>query len=169
MVWLSFSTLRVSSAVRIHLHRLALAVPAILLSNTYSLAQDASSPFTLAQVTTGHMSYQFYCASCHGEDLQGGGDAPPLAGPFFNHNWSKWSVSMLYQFTSQSMPQGLEGELSAETYSNIVSFLLAANGAKPGSTPFDPKSGVKIGDIADGRIATAVINAPVDPQAGPTQ
>ena len=60
------------------------------------------------------------------------------------------------------MPQGLEGELKPEEYSSIIAYLLAANGAKPGPTPFTGKSDVKIGDITDGRIAASVVNAPVE-------
>lgn len=63
------------------------------------------------------------------------------------------------------MPQGLEGDLKPKTYSNIVAFLLAANGAKTGSAPLNPDSGMKIGDIANGNTVLAIINAPIDPKA----
>ena len=153
---------------------LAVAVAVLFLSNSDGLAQDTPSPFTQAEVVAGHAGYHDYCAGCHGDELQGaglqgGGDAPQLTGPNFNQDWSKQTIRVLYQYVSKTMPDGLAGDLSAKAYYNILSFLLAANGAKPGSAPFNPDSDIKIGDIADGHIVTAVTNAPIDAQAGATQ
>jgi hypothetical protein len=103
-----------------------------------------------------------------GGGLQGGSDAPPLTGATFKQDWSKYTVRVLYRFVSKTMPEGLEGDLSAKAYSNILSFVLAANGASPGAEPFNPESSLKIGDIANGQTVTAVINAPIE-QAGPAQ
>jgi hypothetical protein len=127
------------------------------------------SAFTQAEVTAGHAAYTGYCAGCHGDYLQGGGlqggsDAPPLTGPTFKQDWSKYSIQVLYRFASKTMPEGLEGDLSATTYSNVLSFVLAANGAKPGAEPFNPNSNIKIGDIANGQTVVAVIEAPIDAQ-----
>ena len=132
---------------------------AITLGGHAALAQ--TGPFTQAQVTTGHNDFANYCASCHGYDLAGGGEDPPLTGPFFSQDWSKYSVSQLYAFVANTMPQGLEGELKPEEYSSIIAYLLAANGAKPGSATFTGKSDVKIGAIADGKTVSSVVNAPV--------
>ncbi len=134
------------------------------------LAQGIKSPFTQAEVTAGHASYQGYCAGCHGDELQGGGlqgggDAPQLTGPNFNQDWSKQTIRVLYQYVSKTMPDGLAGDLSAKTYRDVIAFLLAANGASPGSTPLDPNSSTRIGDIANGRLVTAVTSVPIDPQA----
>jgi len=136
-----------------------------------ALAQTASrgpAPFTQAEVTAGHADYAGYCSSCHGETLLGGGDAPPLGGAFFSSDWSKYSISKLYQFVSTAMPQGLEGELKSEEYSDIIAFLLAADGAKPGTASFDKNSNITIGSIITGMPAPAVINAPVS-QSGAAQ
>jgi cytochrome c553 len=168
MVWLRFLMLKVSSAACVHFHRLALVVPAILLSNTSSLAQNARSPFTQAQVTAGHASYFTYCSQCHGESLLGGGEVPPLTGPSFAHDVSKETIRDFYRYVSTAMPQGLEGDLKPEQYSDIITFLLAANGAKPGSMPFDKNSSEVIGSIANGVEVPAVVNAPV-PQGGAAQ
>ena len=140
------------------------------LGSNDGLAQNATSPFTQAEVTAGHVSYHGYCAGCHGDEMQGGGsqgggDAPPLTGPNFNQDWSKYTIRVLYQYASKTMPDGLAGDLDAKTYRNILAFLLAANGAKPGAAPFDPNSGTKIGDIANGRLVPAVTDAPMDRQA----
>jgi mono/diheme cytochrome c family protein len=110
----------------------------------------AQAPFTQAEVTAGHAAYVAYCSACHGESLLGGGDAPPLSGAFFSGDWSKYSIAKLYAFVSNAMPQGLEGELKPEEYSDIIAFLLAADGAKPGTVAFDKNSSVNIGSIITG-------------------
>ncbi len=132
------------------------------------LAQAAPRTFTQAQVMAGHASYHDYCSGCHGDNLQGGGlqggsDAPPLTGAFFAQDWSKYTIRTFYQYVSKDMPAGLEGDLSAKTYADILSFLLAANGAKPGAQPLDPNSSVKIGDIADGKTVASILGAPIRP------
>jgi mono/diheme cytochrome c family protein len=130
-------------------------------------AHGAPAAFTKAQVTAGHASYHGYCSGCHRDNLAGGGleggsDAPPLTGALFRANWSKYTIRTLYQYVSKDMPAGLEGDLSPKTYADIVSFLLAANGAKAGKAPLDPNSPIKIGDIADGHTVAAVVNAPIE-------
>jgi mono/diheme cytochrome c family protein len=144
----------------------------LILSMEESLAQQSNSPFTQDEVKAGHVGYHGNCAGCHGDNLQGGGlggggDAPPLTGALFNQDWSKYTIKTLYQYVSKTMPDGLAGDLSANTYSQIVSFLLAANGAKAGPTAFDPNSNITIGDIANGVTVYAVTNAPLDEQAEP--
>jgi hypothetical protein len=57
-------------------------------------------------------------------------------------------------------------EIYAKAYSNILPFLLAANGAKPRSAPINPNSDIKIGNIANGHVVAAVTNASIDAQAG---
>lgn len=132
-------------------------VSIVVVGGQPALAQ--SGPFTQAQVTAGHENFIGYCSSCHGGDLAGGGDAPPLTGAFFSNDWAKYSVSQLYAFVANAMPQGLEGELKPEEYSSIIAYLLAANGAKPGTAAFTGKSDVKIGAIADGKTVPALIGA----------
>lgn len=154
-------------------HKGLVAAISIMSLSDNALAQPSSNPFNQAEVIAGYASYHGYCAGCHGDQLQGGGvqggDAPPLTGAIFVHDWSKYTIRVLYQFISKTMPDGLAGDLSAKTYSNIISFVLAANGAKPGRETFDPNSSTKIGDIADGRIVAAVTDAPIDAQARASQ
>jgi cytochrome c len=145
---------------------LAAGITTFCLSGGDGLAQNTPSPFTQAEVTAGHARYHDNCAGCHGDALQGGGsqggsDAPQLTGPNFNQDWSKYTIKVLYRYVSKTMPDGLAGDLDAKTYRDVLAFLLAANGAKPGPAPFDPNSSIKIGDIANGRLVPAVVNAPI--------
>lgn len=138
---------------------------ALVLGSGVCLAAPTNGPFTEAEVVAGHASYHGYCAGCHGEDLQGFTDAPPLTGATFKFDWSKYTIRIFYDFVSKTMPAGLEGDLSAETYSNVIAFLLAANGAKAGSAHLNPNSSIKIGDIAKGGPVYTIIRAPINPKA----
>lgn len=143
-----------------------IVVAALSLNACDGTKKASNSSFTQAEVAAGHASYHNYCSGCHRDDLQGGGlqggsDAPPLTGVTFKNDWSKYSIHVLYRFVSKTMPEGLEGDLSPSTYSNIISFILAANGAKSGATAFNPNSNTKIGNIANGQTVTAVIEEPI--------
>ena len=138
------------------------AAAILLLPRVSALAQDGPGPFTQAQVTAGREAYLGACAGCHGADLGGVEDAPPLTGQNFNIDWSASTIRNFYQFISTSMPTGAAGDLSTDTYYNISAYLLAANGAKPGTVPFNKDSDVKIGAIADGKTVAAVVNGSDD-------
>jgi alcohol dehydrogenase (cytochrome c) len=137
--------------------QILLLAAAIALNGSEALAQTDPGPFTKAQVTAGRAAFMANCAGCHGPALTGAGDAPALTGPGFNASWALRSTRELWQFIAASMPYGNAGNLSDETYTNVVAFLLAANGARPGPKPFTQDTGVKIDSIADGQTVTAVI------------
>lgn len=88
----------------------------------------------------------------------GGGGAPALTGPNFQEDWLNKSAGQLFNFASSNMPLNFAGLLPRETYVNIVSFILAVNGARPGPNAFTGNSDVRIGAIADGKTVTAVLN-----------
>ena len=93
---------------------------------------QASGPFTAAQASAGHAAFLESCASCHNKTLQGGGEAPALAGSAFMGSWGQRSAAELYGAIKASMPMGNANSLAPETYQQIVAFLLQANGAMPG-------------------------------------
>lgn len=127
----------------------------VLLTSATAMAQD--SAFTQEQVTQGHKDYYTYCGECHGDTLAGNGEVPPLTGDSFVADWSGKSVHQFYAFVSSAMPQGLAGDLTEPQYSDIIAYILAANGAKPGTASFDKNSSTRIGAIADGKIVPSVI------------
>lgn len=108
------------------------------------------APFTQAQSDAGRQAYTMSCASCHGDNLQGGG-APQLAGKeFADGTFGQRPVAQLYTFIHDRMPFCEGGSLANDAYLNIVAFLLQANGAKPGSAPLTPTNAIKVGDIITG-------------------
>ena len=139
------------------------AAAILIMVSASAFGQDAGS-FTQAQVTAGRQDYLANCATCHGANLGGGANAdsedqaPPLTGETFNIDMASETIHGLYKFIATAMPNGSAGSLSPETYRNIVSFILAANGAKSGPSPLNDESDVKVSTIANGQPVAAVIN-----------
>ena len=136
---------------------LATAAAIVTMGGAYALAQGAAGPFTQGQVTAGRADYGANCAGCHSANLAGGGDAPALTGATFNSAWGTKSTKELYAFVSTSMPYGNAGNLSAATYGNIISYLLAANGARPGNVALNKDSDARINTIANGQVVAQLV------------
>ena len=85
--------------------------------------------YTDAQAKRGGESYQYSCATCHAADLEGdaGRDVPALYGEEFVGGWSKQTVKDLFDLIRKTMPKDSPGSLKAETYADIVAYLLQAN------------------------------------------
>jgi mono/diheme cytochrome c family protein len=81
----------------------------------------------------GKAVYDKSCAACHGAELQGGGESPPLKGPPFLANWKGKTAAELYTFIHQNMPPGAAGSLSDADYRAVTAYILQANGAKEGA------------------------------------
>ena len=95
--------------------------------------QAVEGAFTAQQADAGRMAYAAACASCHQDDLRGSGEALPLIGRAFMTAWSARTTKELYDKTHGSMPYGNAGSLGQTTDTNLVAYILQANGAKPGA------------------------------------
>jgi hypothetical protein len=71
--------------------------------------------------------------------MTNGAYGTPLAGKFFKDKWSDQSVGALYNRARKTMPPADPGSLPADTYADIVAYILETNGFQAGSTPL--KSG----------------------------
>jgi len=114
----------------------ALAAPIVLASADIS-AQGrgtGSGRYTAEQAEAGAGLYAIHCAMCHGQQLTGTVEVPPLTGRFVAH-WADRPVGDLFRYVSAAMPQHAPGSLSAEQNAQIVAYLLMANGAPSGRTP----------------------------------
>ena len=104
--------------------------------------------FTADQVSAGFTVYARECGECHGVNLDGV-EAPPLRGADFLNGWAGQTTDELITYVEEAMPPGLGGSLSAEVYLNIVAYILAENGARPGDVALTSDATVMIGDAAD--------------------
>lgn len=126
-----------------------------------ALAADAVGPFTQTQVSDGRIAFLTYCSGCHNSYLLGN-SGPPLAGSFFLEDWAMKSTHQLFRFASTNMPLNAPGTLPEETYLNLIAFILAVNGAKPGATAFSTDSDVNIGSIVSGNLVVPVLEGEHD-------
>jgi cytochrome c len=120
-----------------------------------ALAQTSGS-FTQDQVESGRRSYMTNCAQCHSADLSGA-TAPALVGNTFRSTWNGHTTAELYKFIKSSMPVCLGGSLADRTYSEILAFILSANGARSGTQELDAETNEKIGEIISGADAPTLL------------
>ena len=104
-------------------------------------AGGATKPVTLAgvppqytdgQAAAGKTAYNANCAVCHGNTMMNGTFGPPLAGQYFDNAWRGHSLRAFYD-RAKAMPPSAPASLEAETYANIVAYILQVNGLKAGT------------------------------------
>ena len=95
--------------------------------------QPAAPLYAAAQAERGQAAYRQSCQDCHGSSLDNGEfGGPPLKGGYFRTRWGQGNVAALYGYVSLAMPPDRPGQLSPQTYADLVAFLLSNNGYPPG-------------------------------------
>ena len=84
------------------------------------------------QAARGATAYQQNCARCHGANLAGTFEIPPLVGRFVPY-WSGSTLDVLVDYVTRAMPLGRPGSLSPAVNADIVAFILMSNGFPAGS------------------------------------
>jgi len=105
--------------------------------------QPAAPLYAAAQAERGQAAYRQSCQDCHGTSLDNGEfGGPPLKGGYFRTRWGQGNVAALYGYVSLAMPPDRPGQLSPQTYADLVAFLLSNNGYPPGDKelPIDPNA-----------------------------
>ncbi len=92
-----------------------------------------------AQADRGHTMYMQNCSRCHGVNLWGTYEIPPLVGRFMPY-YSGSSLEALFQYVSTAMPLDHPGMLPASVNADIVAYLLKANDVPPGSKELRPEA-----------------------------
>lgn len=120
-----------------------LGAGALFVATAMVSAQAAKSVndgvFTAEQATKGDAAYKEQCAACHGDNLEGTGPMPALAGKDFMANWQGKTVWDLFEKTQTSMPATAPGSLSPEQTAEIVAYMLSTGKAPAGTTALDTK------------------------------
>jgi mono/diheme cytochrome c family protein len=120
-----------------------LALLLVVLSMTGAMAQTASiwdGVYSDAQADRGSSGFAGHCASCHGANLAGTGEAPALAGPQFLSDFDGLSAGDLFDRIRTTMPQDNPGSLTRDQVADILAFLLKANGLPSGAKELDRRS-----------------------------
>ena len=98
--------------------------------------------FSDPQAARGQGLYTQRCAGCHGADLTGGAQAPPLAGQAFRFKWRQEPLSALFIKIRYTMPPNAPpnaneaAKLDAEQSADLVAHILKANGFPAGKADF---------------------------------
>ncbi len=120
-----------------------LGAGALFVATAMVSAQAAKSVndgvFTAEQATKGDAAYKEQCAACHGDNLEGTGPMPALAGKDFMANWQGKTVWDLFEKTQTSMPATAPGSLSPEQTAEIVAYMLSTGKAPAGTAVLDTK------------------------------
>jgi len=90
--------------------------------------------YTAPQAARGQKLYADSCASCHGDDLSGGGQAPALVGKDFNVDWNDLAMSDLFERTNGTMPADKPGTLTPAQTVDAIAFLLQKGSFPAGQT-----------------------------------
>ena len=123
-----------------------LSMGGFLLSMSYAvvIAQASRSVnegvYTAEQAKRGEALYKENCSACHGDNLEGSGPMPPLAGKDFLANWQGKTVGDLFEKTSTTMPATAPGSLTPEQAADIISFLLSKDAYPAGSAALEAKT-----------------------------
>ena len=91
------------------------------------------SVYSAPQAGRGESSYARTCARCHGAALGGGDEATPLAGSSFLGNWNGQAVSDLQKRIIETMPSDSVGIYDRKLATDVIAFLLKANGYPSGA------------------------------------
>lgn len=89
--------------------------------------------FTSSQMARGEKQFAQSCATCHGENLEGGA-GPALTGSTFETLSMKVGANVgdIFTYMTTNMPLNEPASLSHDQYVSIMAFILSRNGYKAG-------------------------------------
>ena len=96
--------------------------------------------YTEEQATRGEAIYKEQCAACHGDNLEGSGPMPPLAGMDFLTNWTGKTLGDLYEKVQTTMPATAPGTLMPAQTADVIAFMLKSSKYPTGSTALEGKT-----------------------------
>jgi mono/diheme cytochrome c family protein len=94
--------------------------------------------YTADQAKRGADAYTKNCASCHGDQLEGAGQAPGLTGDDFMGAWNKQVADDLFEIIAATMPADKPGSLSRAQNADILSYIFKSNGFPAGKAELPP-------------------------------
>jgi mono/diheme cytochrome c family protein len=121
----------------VHRHLIALVVSAGSLSTALAQAPTTvlEGVYTTAQAERGHLAYESRCIQCH-EGLEA--DGPQLTGKAFLDRWREDKLESLFTFMKTTMPGNTPGSLDDRVYTDVIAFILEANGLPAGQRELTP-------------------------------
>lgn len=100
------------------------------------LALDAGI-YSIEQGKRGRAYYDAFCAACHADDLSGtlaaDAGAPPLLGVPFMTSLEQKGIAAVFDYMKATMPADDPSSLEDAEYTDILAYLIQANGFPAGS------------------------------------
>ena len=94
--------------------------------------------YTQAQAVRGKDLYASQCRECHGDDLEGDPENPPLTTPAFIDKWNSLTVGDLFERIHRDMPANHRGALTRQKAVDLLAFLLSSNQFPAGDRELPP-------------------------------
>ena len=107
-------------------------VPVIVLFALVQTTRDGI--YSEAQAKRGEEVYATSCASCHGPNLEGDGQAPALADKEFASEWNDQPLSDLFERIRTTMPGDGPGTLKPAEVADVLAFMLKKGNHPAGTT-----------------------------------
>ena len=113
---------------------LAAGVMVLALAGTTAQARTSiwDGVYSDAQADRGHTLYMQNCARCHGVNLWGTFEIPPLVGRLMPY-YAGSTLDVLFDYVSTAMPLDHPGALSPAANADILAFILKSNDIPAGS------------------------------------
>lgn len=98
-------------------------------------AAGARASYASDQADRGAREFENNCVECHGSDLRGGLlGGPPLRGLSFEGKYANGApAGVLFEVMSGTMPPDAPGRFSADTYADLMAYILQWNGFPAGA------------------------------------
>ena len=90
--------------------------------------------YTDEQAKRGEQGYVEKCGRCHGAEMLGADEAPPLAGGQFLSNYSGQTADDLFERIRVSMPADKPGSMSRQQTADIEAYIFKFNNFPAGQT-----------------------------------
>ena len=93
----------------------------------------AQGAYTEAQAIRGFDLFVANCAPCHGPEMDGDGFfVPGIGGLDFRNYWRGRTAENIFQFLNDFMPFDQPGELDAQTYVDVIAYIMQFSGYPAG-------------------------------------
>jgi mono/diheme cytochrome c family protein len=106
---------------------LALAALAVSAARPQATTSVWDGVYTAGQAKRGADLYTKACASCHGDQLEGAGQAPALSGSDFTGKWDKQVADDLFETVQASMPADKPGSLTRAQNADVLAYIFQMN------------------------------------------
>jgi mono/diheme cytochrome c family protein len=104
-----------------------LGAAVLAFSQTQSAVSVWDGVYSADQAKRGADVYAKSCAMCHGDELEGEGQAPPLAGSEFTSAWNNQTVDDVFEIVKSTMPADKPGSLTRAQNADLFAFIFQKN------------------------------------------